>query len=131
MWMIICFSSQECHSQSSLDQSNRNSEQKYSVIKYTVGLEDSVHLKQSQKKSVQNSPGIFLTCLSFSLGTVGSLYYFSTSKLTKYYLNTKPYHAKMFCSQQMLLIGITTQQWQPQLPWFNGFYKNSPVCNLQ
>lgn len=63
--MIVCFSCQECHSRSSLDQSDRKSEWKYNAIKYTVGIQASAHLKQSQKKkksqTVQNSPEIFLT----------------------------------------------------------------------
>lgn len=73
--MIVCVSCQECHSRSSLDQSDRKSEWKYNAIKYTVGIQASAHLKQSQKKKkvlnkikikintqpIQNSPGIFLT----------------------------------------------------------------------
>lgn len=48
--MIVCVSCQECHSRSSLDQSDRKSEWKYNAIKYTVGIQASAHLKQSQKK---------------------------------------------------------------------------------
>lgn len=51
--MIVCFSSQECHSQSSLDQIHRKSEWKYSAIKYTVGIQANAHLKQSPKKKNQ------------------------------------------------------------------------------
>lgn len=53
--MIVCFSCQECHSQSSLDQSDRKSEWKYNAIKYTVGIQASAHLKQSPKKKKPNS----------------------------------------------------------------------------
>lgn len=48
--MIVCSSSQQYHSKTSLDQSDRKSEWKYSAIKYTVDIQVSAHLNQSQKK---------------------------------------------------------------------------------
>lgn len=50
--MIVCFSSQECHFQSSLDQSDRKTERKYIAIKCTVGIQASAHLKQSPKNKI-------------------------------------------------------------------------------
>lgn len=82
--MIVCFSSQECHSWSSVDQSDRKSEWKHSAIKYIVGIQASANLKQSPniKKSVQNSPGVFLT-VAFNRNEL------TTKSHTKNYLNSK------------------------------------------